>query len=167
VSEGNIMALLHVSTALLRSLIGRALVGARRQVFLSDYLSLSEEVRDQESDGSLELNVDDGRVVTFLPETNMATIILSDTEEGFGGSSYTCIDPSTNAFWRQRLGKPIVEIILLYDDGSELELDLPVGLAFVFDDALFTIEYISNKTHCDQMIILPFIEDSLQTISIR
>ena len=161
------MDIISDTRALLLSLVDHTLVRSRRRLFESDFRTLPTDTRDQLSDGPLELEVDDGRIVSFVPETKRATVLVIPTPMPVWGPSYKLHELSQNDFWLPRLHRQVTGVGLLFDEGSELTFDEPFGISFGLEGLVgFVVEYISNDQFSDQLRVLSHAEGRFEMLSL-
>jgi hypothetical protein len=141
-----------IERALLANLQGQKLVRVRRQVLTSDYQELPLETRDEESDGPIELQFENGTVIHISPDTEQMSVNVLPGEMPQWGEHYELIDPSLNAFWGNILGKKIARINALISDHASSTYPSEFAIEVIMEDGTqFSTEYISDEEHTDAL----------------
>jgi hypothetical protein len=135
---------------ILGKLVGRSIVRVRRYLLRSEYNELPAQTRDQESDGTTELQMDDGTLIQFDSHTESMSVQVSLGEMDARRERHLLADVSGNEFWAPMVGRKILAIDALVSKYAS-----PVGkgeFAVVFElegDWRFVIEYLSDEEHTD------------------
>lgn len=131
-------------------MIGRTIVSVRRYLLRSDFDELPERSRHQESDGPVELTLDDGTRIHFVPDAEQMSVKVAEGRMPAWGEHYILVEPTANDFWSPIVGRPISEVTALVsvyatpDNRSEFGVELKIeGSRSVL------IEYLSDEEHPD------------------
>ncbi len=138
------------SNALLAKLINKKIIKVRRQILKND-IKLYQNF-EQNGDGPVEIQLQDGFLVHFIGYTERCSILLKQGPMPDYGKFYKNIDVSHTHFWQQRLNKSINNIIILEDTDS---IDIcEFGIEVYIDNASpFVIEYINEEEWPDMIRI--------------
>lgn len=94
----------------LRTLVGSAIERVHRQIYRPDYDYFSSAVRDERSDGSVELHFDTGEVWHFVPWTNAVSVAGGEGAAPKWSGTYFAKEVTSNDFWTMRTGVEVVDI---------------------------------------------------------
>jgi len=114
----------------------------------SDYESIPDDLREQESDGSTFLIFSDESVYGFFPNTEKFTIELEKLHiKDIPNNSY---DVSKNVFWSSVIGIKITSIKQLYSN-----LNIHYGFRFFFENnTIIDIKYISESVYTFDALVI-------------
>ncbi len=117
---------------LLRAIIGRKITRVRRYLLASDYDALAPEVRDQDTDGSVELQFDNRLILHFLPNANWSSLMVGEGELPEWGGGYFLKDVSASEFWNERINREVTDLRILVglaaNESYPCEFGLRIGI---------------------------------------
>jgi hypothetical protein len=139
----------------LAKLIGRSICRIRRQLLRSDYDELSSTIRDQESDGTTELKMDDGTLIKFDSHTESMSVQVSLGEVDTRREHHLLADVSGNEFWSTRVRRKVLSIDVLISKYASPTGKGEFAVAFQLEgDLRFVIEYLSDDEHTDVIRVI-------------
>jgi hypothetical protein len=141
--------------ALWNSLLGHSIVAVRRQFLRADYEALAVEVRDEESDGPIELRFDSGMLLHLQADTEQMSVRVAQGAMPPCGEHHTTpMSIAGNEFWRLRIAQPLMAVDVLASahaaPGGRSEFAVELVLA---NRTRAVIEYLSDEEHVDQIRI--------------
>ena len=140
------------SRALLTMLRGHRIVMVRRQILLSDYDEFPPTIRDEESDGPMELVFDDGTTLHFVPDTEQMSVKVAAGQMPAWGEYYKTIESTANSFWAQRTCSPVSEVDVLVSGYAAPDNRSEFGVELRFEGGLrIVVEYVSDEAHADAL----------------
>lgn len=140
------------ASQLANSLIGRRIIRVRRYVLRSDYDILPRVARDEESDGPVELALDDGRFISVVSDTESMSVEVAALSLPVFGDSYVYINPGDNIYWSERLHREINAVALLRSRHASNAYPSEFGFELGLGDGLRVLcEYISDEEHTDTL----------------
>lgn len=153
------------SIDLLKMLLGKRLISARRQLFKHD-MELNDY--EQNADGPLELHFSSDLVLHFFAITETFSLGVAPGEMPRYGDSYINTDVTHNEFWRKRIGNEVSRIAILTsldsgkwhrcEFGIKIELKNSVGIFIQYlDEEDFPDMIIVTDAHPSQPCMIQFI----------
>ena len=139
---------------LLETFLDQEITKVRREIWLPDFESLDPKIRDEESDGPIELTFCNGVTIGIFSNTEEMSIEIKEGPIAAPSSAFVSRDLTENSFWLARVGKPIERIDVLQSiyDSPLSAIFFGVELFCLGADS-FVVEYISDEDHTDQIRI--------------
>lgn len=141
--------------ALWNSLLGHSIVAVHRQFLRSDYEELAAAVRDEDSDGPIELRFDSGILLHLQADTKQASVCVARGAMPLYGEHHTTpTGIAGNAFWRWRVAQPLMAVDVLVSAHAAFRGHGEFAVELVLANRTrAVIEYLSNDEHVAQIRI--------------
>ncbi|MCJ8344400.1 hypothetical protein MJH12_02585 [bacterium] len=144
----------------LSNLKSKRIISVKRSFLISDFEDRELDVRNQDSDGPLELKFDSGEILHIIPDTERFGIDISFTELPEMGEYYTkAVFLNKTNFWKNYINTPIKSICILQFINELNECPHEFAIQFIFEANLgFQVEYVvDDMDYFDQLRIQPVI----------
>ena len=136
---------------LLKMLLGKRLISARRQLFKHD-MELNDY--EQSADGPLELRFSSDLILHFFAITETFSLGVAPGEMPRYGDSYIDTDVTYNKFWGKRIGNEVSRIAILTSlDGGKrhrCEFGIKIELKNRLD---ILIQYLDEEDSPDMIMV--------------
>lgn len=141
-----------------RDLIGTKIVAVRRQLFIGDFDLPDFE---QNADGPVELTFDNGAVLTMFADTERLSLTVEFNRMPKLGEGYIPVDVSQNAFWRDRLNAPVLDLIIIQSANPSEQYPCEFAVQFSLQGGLnVAVEYLNEEELPDMVRVVEQCSDS-------